>query len=360
MDAPVVGSLENRMHGEREPWLAVNLSLLLPGIGHFYAGRPRIAWMLILVMLATLAIAIYCLLAPNGSVGFSAFMIMEGIFLPILVLIAAHRAVARRNSLEFEAHRKQAKDGWLAFFLSRIFPGLGHLYLGRIGMGILLLLIGVVIGVIPGPAIVSDVLVSLWISMCCYLAYRAAPAHRERDYTLSLKMAATVAVMLVGLDLLKPWLRANLVQAFRTPSESMRPTLEPYDYVWCDKRKGYEPKHGDVVVFRYPLDTTKDFLKRVIAVHGDRIEIRNKTVWLNGAPQAERYVAHSDSVIRSVQEDRRDNLRPIVVGPDQFFVLGDNRDNSNDSRYFGPVPRALIRGHVYKIYWPLARAGPIR
>ena len=180
-----------------------------------------------------------------------------------------------------------------------------------------------------------------------------------------------------------------IVQAFQIPSESMERTLLVGDYLLVDKLHygppgvwgslmPYEPiRRGDIIVFRYPVRPTEHFVKRVIGLPGDRIHLENKRVYVNDQPLTEPYV----HLHRGSYEEFRDNfpanpaaytdvtaswLRQmrtlvrggeLVVPANSYFVLGDNRDNSLDSRYWGFVPRENVIGRPLLIYWSARAAG---
>ncbi|MEO0254654.1 MAG: signal peptidase I [candidate division WOR-3 bacterium] len=184
-------------------------------------------------------------------------------------------------------------------------------------------------------------------------------------------------------------IRPFFLQAYRIPSGSMEDTLLPGDFLFVFKPIfGFEipyteikffqfikPKRGDIVVFRYPLDISKDFVKRVIGLEGDTIMIRDKRVYVNGKLLIEEYAIHKDErIIQSPYnldnkvfieyfqkewEKRvfiddiniRDNFGPVVVPPKTYFVMGDNRDFSSDSRFFGPVPEKYLKGIPFFIYF---------
>jgi signal peptidase I len=156
-------------------------------------------------------------------------------------------------------------------------------------------------------------------------------------------------------------IRTFVVQAFKIPSGSMLDTLLIGDHLLVNKflygthipftdkvvLPLADPQHGDIIVFEYPEDPTKDFIKRVIGVPGDVIEIKDKTVYRNGQKLDEPYVKHTSPAI----QPRRDNFGPVTVPPDKYFVMGDNRDESYDSRFWGFVDREKIRGKAWIIYW---------
>jgi signal peptidase I len=174
----------------------------------------------------------------------------------------------------------------------------------------------------------------------------------------------------------------TLVQAFVIPSASMEDTLLIGDHVLVDKLT-YAPNgavsghilpyrevhRGDIIVFRYPLDIKEDYVKRAIGLPGDHIRLVNKQLILNGHPVNEPYVVHKTSYIDSYRDNFPSQpnapLMPsaiemlehnvvsgeVVVPPNSIFAMGDNRDNSSDSRYWGFVPRENIVGTPLIIYW---------
>ncbi len=167
------------------------------------------------------------------------------------------------------------------------------------------------------------------------------------------------------------FIRSFVVQAFKIPSGSMLQTLQIGDHLLVTKfaygvkipftntmvleREG--PKHGDIIVFEFPEDPSKDFIKRVIGVPGDVIEIREKKLFLNGVEQQESYIQHVDS---SSSVPRRDNFGPVMVPENKYFVMGDNRDESYDSRFWGFVERDTIEGKALILYWSWASLTDIR
>jgi len=159
-------------------------------------------------------------------------------------------------------------------------------------------------------------------------------------------------------------IRAYVIQAFKIPSGSMIPTLLIGDHLlvnkfiygtkipFTDRRVLIfkKPERGDIIVFKYPENPKKDFIKRVIATGGDVIEERDKRIYVNGKAVIEPYTQHSDSGIRS-GNDPRDNFRPLTVPKGKVFVMGDNRDQSYDSRYWGFVDLNEVLGKALIIYW---------
>ena len=159
-------------------------------------------------------------------------------------------------------------------------------------------------------------------------------------------------------------IRAYIIQAFKIPSGSMIPTLLIGDHILVTKfiygtkipfsDKSFlvfkQPEKGDIIVFKYPEDPKKDFIKRVVATGGDTLEERNKIMYVNGKGVTEPYAYHGDSFVRP-RGDPRDNFGPLIVPENKVFVMGDNRDQSFDSRYWGFVDIKAIKGKALIIYW---------
>jgi signal peptidase I len=164
--------------------------------------------------------------------------------------------------------------------------------------------------------------------------------------------------------LLALFIRTFVVQAFKIPSGSMLPTLQIGDHLLVNKfiygiripivgkriLEFSHPERGDVVVFIYPQDRTKDFIKRVVAVAGDRLEVKNKELFVNGQ-RVEDPNAHYDRTGPGMMRAPRDNFGPFTVPEDKIFVMGDNRDHSHDSRFWGPVTIDDILGKAFILYW---------
>ena len=156
-----------------------------------------------------------------------------------------------------------------------------------------------------------------------------------------------------------------VVQAFKIPSGSMIPTLVVGDHLFVNKfiygvkipyfRKTIipisDPKREDVIVFIYPQDRSKDFIKRVIGVAGDTIKMKDKKLFINGQPYADPYGIYDDNTILPADVQPRDNFGPVTVPKDSLFVMGDNRDHSLDSRFWGFVDLKDVQGKAFILYW---------
>lgn len=216
---------------------------------------------------------------------------------------------------------------------------------------------------------------------------RSGRKSKFREYAEAIIIAIILALLI----------RAYVVQAFKIPSGSMTPTLVVGDHILVNKfiyglkfpftdsriLIFRQPKRGDVIVFSFPgnrekeecrsvfkniltrlerawnngsllylfKDDCRDFIKRVIAVGGDKVEIKNKTVYVNGFPLQEPYKIQRDPRIEDAHLSPRDNFGPVIVPRRKFFVMGDNRDQSYDSRFWGFVDMDDIKGKAFIIYW---------
>jgi signal peptidase I len=183
-----------------------------------------------------------------------------------------------------------------------------------------------------------------------------------REYLEAIVLAVVLTVVIRGL----------VVQAFRIPTGSMEDTLLVGDFLFVNKmvygseidigfggtRLVYhrfpairDPKPGDIIVFRYPDDPARDFIKRCVAVGGQQVEIRDKVLYVDGKPREEPYAVHKDPRVLPRETSARDNFGPIVVPRGHLFMMGDNRDNSHDSRFWGALPRDLVKGKAMFLYW---------
>lgn len=144
-----------------------------------------------------------------------------------------------------------------------------------------------------------------------------------------------------------------ITQAYKIPSGSMLPILLIGDHVLTNKYiyRFSEPTRGDIVIFPFPKKPDLDYIKRVVAVGGDTLEIVDKIVYVNEKQLVEPYVIHTDSEILPSSVSPRDNFGPITIPENNVFVLGDNRNSSYDSRFWGPVKQDTVKDRVELIYW---------
>jgi signal peptidase I len=195
-----------------------------------------------------------------------------------------------------------------------------------------------------------------------------APASAAAGPAVAVKSKSTLreyAEALAVAFLLALFIRTFIVQAFKIPSGSMLPTLQIGDHILVNKlRYGLrlpivgkrvvklaDPRTGDIIVFVYPVDPQKDFIKRVVAGPGQTVEVRHKRVYVDGEPLDESYAHFADGPGDDSRLTPRDNYGPVTVPEDKAFVMGDNRDRSYDSRFWGFVPLDDVRGKAFMIYW---------
>jgi signal peptidase I len=187
-----------------------------------------------------------------------------------------------------------------------------------------------------------------------------------REYFESICVAVILAL----------FVRTFVVQAFKIPTGSMENNLLIGDHLlvnkfvfapvlwnWERKLLPIDPiKRGDIIVFKYPEDPNRDFVKRTIGLPGETVELRNKKVYINGQPLDEPYVHFLFPAEGGPAEDGgfdpRRNYGPVTVPPDKYFMMGDNRDNSEDSRYWGFMPREYVKGKALFIYFSLTEDTP--
>jgi signal peptidase I len=340
---------------QKEPWLAVNLSMFFPGIGQIYAGHPLRGLMLVLGQVVLLAIATYAIFSPAGSTVSGLSYLAIALLVYIVGLFDAHRCVLKASDETVEKIPRSYKDPWFAVFLSRILPGLGHLYVEKTALGALFLF-GTIIFVSAATAIKSLLIVPpILLAWACYHVYTAAPRHqRTSKYLISSLVTVLIVVQLAG-SFLPNWVEQHVVERFIIPSQSMLPTLQVGDRIFVRKSSQYLPQRGDLVIFRLPRtaqaqagqqtsQTAKDELviKRVIGQPGQTVQVNNGTVYLNQQPLQEDYIAQSPAY----------QWGPQTVPTNAYFVMGDNRNNSFDSHVWGFLPRQNIIGKAYKVFWP--------
>src|SRR5438270_2805899 len=164
--------------------------------------------------------------------------------------------------------------------------------------------------------------------------------------------------------------RIFVFQAFKIPTGSMEDNLKVGDHIivnkfiygpvpqpWLKVFPLRDIERGDIIVFRYPLQPETDYVKRVIGLPGDTLMVRDKIIYINGRKLDEPYTIHEDPVVYPAQQAlpepyrSRDQYGPYTVPEEHYFAMGDNRDRSSDSRFWGTVPRSMIKGRPFMVYW---------
>jgi signal peptidase I len=271
---------------------------------------------------------------------------------------------------------KKAKEPLIALMLTNLLPGLGHVYSDSVKKGIVFFSVNIaatggalayflspVTEIYPYMLIFIPIcfIFEIYVLIDSYLsAGRYNQKHSlERKITGTRKAGLIAAIIFVSFfnpRLYQNYIRSNVVQAFRLPSSTMEPVIMKGDRVLADKfaYKNSPPERGDIVVFQYPKDSEKIFVKRVVAFGGESVEIKGGDVYINGT-------LVMDPKIKNITYYNHGDFGKgeVKVPENHNFMLGDNSASSNDSRYWGFVPDKYVIGKVYKIYYPFERSGPV-
>lgn len=204
---------------------------------------------------------------------------------------------------------------------------------------------------------------TIWVLVAAggWMVYKALQSKDSwREFIKSLLQAGVIALCV----------RTYVIQAYKIPSSSMEETLKPGDHIFVNKflygiripftevrfLAWRDPHRKDVMVFQAPHEPTRDYIKRCIGLPGESVRIENKAVGVNGVPLEEPYTRYVERV-----DDRETfHALPDPIPAKSFFMMGDNRDNSKDSRYWGYLPMRNVKGKALLIYWPPSRFGIIR
>lgn len=252
------------------------------------------------------------------------------------------------------------RNSFVVGFLSFLMSGLGHLYIGEARRGVFFFFGETFLTIIFFASPITFSVRGLFSFLAALIAYkifavgdsviinRKKGAFELKRYNrpfayLGIVIFATILSTIIETSTAR-------IETFKIPSPSMVPTFLVGDHIIVDRwvYRKQSPARGDLIVFRFPKNKDLDFIKRSVAVAGDLLEIRDKVLFIDGIRVEEPYAALFDtgSLI-----NRRDNFGPYIVPADKVFTLGDNRDNSNDSRFWGPVDIEDVKGKVRVIYW---------
>lgn len=266
--------------------------------------------------------------------------------------------------------------------LAFIIPGLGQFYSSKprrgmlfFGINVLAVTGGLLYAMHPTltvhPAsmvlLIAFALFELFVLIDSYLC--AKNFNRENNLERKISIGKRILFIfgilffMFGPNLSTPltvYVRSNIIQAFKIPSGAMRLTLIEGDRLFVDKSayKNSAPQRGDIAVFVYPKDDTRDFIKRVIGLPGESLEIREGKILINGQK-----LSSSPIISNFYYDNKGPNAQPgmVIDIPDgHYFVLGDNSQSSSDSRFWGFVPEENFVGRAFKIYYPFNRSGPLR
>jgi signal peptidase I len=338
----------------KEPWFAVILATILPGLGHFYNNRPIAGLIWLLLIWGLVGAALWATIAAGIPLIVGLGLLVGSWLLSIGQLFDTHRSVRQTNDAAFEADRKAAKDPWLAVFLSQIIPGLGQFYQQRWLIGLLFF-----VGVFGFKFLGTAGLLLSWLLgvFGIYNAYSQATVRRETGQGKIIGILLAGFLPLIGGVFSALSIRTFVAEARFIPSDSMLPTLRIDDRLIINKLTYHfrSPQRGDLIVFNptkaLQAQNFKDaFIKRIIGIPGDTIAIQNGKVLINGKVTTESYIAEAPNY----------TYGPVAVPTGEYFVLGDNRNNAYDSHYWGFVPREKIVGQATKRFWPPNRIGEFK
>ena len=354
----------------KEPWYVANLSFFFPGVGQIYSGNKLKGLIFIISKILLSFWMLWIVIFPEKH------LLRDGlIWLLLYVLIGnwnlvdAYLSTKTNNPPAFESNRKSKKDPWLAVLLSRVIPGVGHIYIGSYLVGIILIVISLTAYLIPfGNAILFVV-----VPFSIYHVYVNSPGRREKS-----KKKITGIVIATVLLPIFVWIPSilfvtNIVaEAQWIKSNAMQPTLNGSHNQWdadnfmVDKfsYKFHKPERGDIIVFS-PTETLKkeeytdNFVKRIIGLPGEKVELKDGKVYINDKHLLEdSYIEQNQSTFIDVCISGSQPVfisKPVTVSENSYFVLGDDRNISYDSRCWGLVPKNKIIGKVSKIFFPISR-----
>ncbi len=347
---------KNNLDTSKEPWLAVVLSALFTGVGQIYSARVRRGCLLISFHIVIFCLAMWFVISFTGNIIIGASLLLLLGIIRIWNLFDAYKCARSANTEAFETLRKESKDPWLAVFLSDLLPGLGQIYIKKwlSGFGFVVIIIALLIVKRTHPSLFFG-LWAVFSVFVCYHAYMSLPVRREA----SKRLIMIIAIAILSWELLgytKIPFKEYFVEAFKMTGSSMEPTLFDGDRVLVRKSTKYTPKRGDVIVFKSPSEPDVSYAKRIVAFEGESVEIKENNVYING--ERLKYHPLQDNEYVSTGQFAVEG-KPFTVSWNSFFVLGDNSNDSADSRFYGSVPERFLVGKAYKIYWPFKHMGLI-
>ncbi|MEA5510131.1 signal peptidase I [Crocosphaera sp. UHCC 0190] len=337
------------LHLDKDPWLAVNFSMFFPGIGQFYAGNYLRAILFFNGQIFWLIMTGWNIFSAKGNTVTGFFYLGMAILVYLSNILDAHLGVyyPRRQQILEKIPRK-SKNLWFGIFVTRILPGLGHLYLQKsvIGLGLLTatLILLSLNNIFPQLLLITPLIAAI----ATYHTYHVFPHHSQGKHRLIVAMAGIIFLLGVMGNYFPQWLDQRF-EKFIIPSKSMQPTLQINDIVFVSKSANYVPQQKDIVVFTpsenikvFDPDFSDYYIKRIIGTPGDVVEVKQGKVYINNQPLQESYIAESPQY----------QWKSPTIPPNHYIVLGDNRNDSLDSHYWGLLPREVIVGKAYKIGWP--------
>lgn len=269
----------------------------------------------------------------------------------------------------------EKKRWWIAGLFSFLIPGLGQLYNSEAAKGLIFYFLIFVLGLIFYPSLdhllenpdssSQSLTIKLLLMLCAMLlvylltiidAIRSAikaGTGRELRFYNRWSVYVSILVVFCGFSYLMPDNPGvfDNIKTFKIPSKSMQPSIEVGDYLVCNLLyyRSHNPQRGDIIIFKYPRDENVDYIKRIVGLPGDTVELRQNTLFINDREIDEPYAVYGDN--GSGPGPRFRSYGPYFISEDEYFVMGDNRDNSLDSRNFGTVERENIHGKAIFVYF---------
>ena len=362
----------------KDPWLAVVLSCVFPGIGQIYAEQKTKGLVFILLTIGFGAALIFSIVRVLFGASFVT-PIVVGLFgtaLGIYVLFDSYKTAKKFNQENNASIPVVKKHPFLAVFLSLCLPGIGQIYNSQIGKAIGFMAIyffaPAFLGILPKPfgviaAHIIDPVIKLFILNDAYSnAVRINGGTGNIFSRFHKKMVSGVIILwffpLIFSAGSAITIRTFFLAPYKFPTQSMSPTLHSGDKIFVNKwiYRHENPKRGDLVVFQYPLDPRKDFLKRVVGLPGEKLKIQDGHIYIDDkllvAPEFP-----MDRPYFNVEDWKYGKSGMVIQIPqNSYFVLGDNSAHSADSRQWGFVPRQTIKAKAFFIWWPPNRQGKLK
>jgi signal peptidase I len=376
----------------KQPWKAVFLTGLYTGAGHVYAGAKTTGYFLICLstILGLSALGLFIRFITSQEQDATKFFMAAALAVFALLLAIqlfaffdSHKAARTINSdHNLDPHATMQKKPWLSVFLSFIYPGIGQFYNGQVLKGFAFLIAALVLSSRKNHQYYAVAFLSLALE---FIAIKDAFDSAEKRnssperflYQGNWLLVFVIVTMFFSAAPFNIIIRDHLVEAFKIPASSMIPTLQIGDHILVDKRRTTVDnlRPGDIIVFPHPEDCSKNFIKRIVAMAGDKVQFKDGDLYINDAlvqkqllgtrpvgkelsglyPEARTYKERLGDRTYTVQYLHNDldsyTSQIFTVPENSLFVLGDNRDNSQDSRIWGSVPRDTVKGKALKIYW---------
>lgn len=365
-----------RFEHRADPWIAVNLSVIWPGLGQIYSRAIAKGISFAIATAVLMGFIGWSLFAADGNTVTGLLLISILVILYLFNLLDAYDSIRPLPKPDPREIYQPTENRWYGMFLSQILPGFGHLYFQQTALGILFVGMGILTTYVANfRPILLPIPPIIW-AIACYHLYLSTPSSARSPASLSnptlspqrvstqqrRPAAATpswiIVTILAGLLITRfaighipSWVNQSVLQCI-VPSESMVPTLQVNDRIFVSRNPFYRPQLGDLIVFRIPIEAIALFdanpetlfVKRIVAGPHQMVEVRSGRVFVNQKPLREPYASLANYT-----------WGPVKVPANAYFVLGDNRNNSADSHVWGFLPMEDILGKAYKIYWPANR-----